>query len=151
MGLRRERNRRHLHPVSAGFFGQVHRAVSPPQQAVLVGTVVREERHANARLDGDADALQVKGLAKGGQYLVGNHRGLFARVAAFQDGYSIEPVRNTRLVKIHYNSTDPAFAILAANALAALAMTKGASILRVHDVAETMDLLRMLDAVATAE
>lgn len=41
------------------------------------------------------------------------------RVARFQDGYSIEPVRNTRLVKIHYNSTDPAFAILAANALAA--------------------------------
>jgi dihydropteroate synthase len=36
-------------------------------------------------------------------------------------------------------------------ALAALAVSKGASILRVHDVAETMDLLRMLDAVATAE
>ncbi|MFY8205678.1 MAG: GumC family protein, partial [Arenimonas sp.] len=40
------------------------------------------------------------------------------RVTTFKDGYTIEPVRNTRLVKIHYNSTDPAFAILAANSLA---------------------------------
>ncbi len=34
------------------------------------------------------------------------------RVTTFKDGYTIEPVRNTRLVKIHYNSSDPAFAIL---------------------------------------
>ena len=40
------------------------------------------------------------------------------RVTTFKDGYTIEPVRNTRLVKIHYNSTDPAFAILSANSLA---------------------------------
>lgn len=36
-------------------------------------------------------------------------------------------------------------------ALAALAMTKGASILRVHDVAETADVVRMIAAVQTAE
>lgn len=36
-------------------------------------------------------------------------------------------------------------------ALAALAMTKGASILRVHDVAETVDIVRMIAAVQAAE
>ena len=36
-------------------------------------------------------------------------------------------------------------------ALAALAMTKGASILRVHDVAETVDVVRMIAAVQSAE
>lgn len=41
-----------------------------------------------------------------------------ARVGVFQKGYAIEPVRNTRLVKIHYNSPDPAFAIQASNSLA---------------------------------
>lgn len=40
------------------------------------------------------------------------------RVGVFMKGYTIEPVRNTRLVKIHYNSTDPAFAVLSANSLA---------------------------------
>ncbi|MCY1248057.1 Dihydropteroate synthase [compost metagenome] len=32
-------------------------------------------------------------------------------------------------------------------ALAALAVAKGASIIRVHDVAETVDVVRMIDAV----
>lgn len=41
-----------------------------------------------------------------------------SRVGAFKAGYSIEPVRNTRLVRIHYNSPDPTFAIQAANSLA---------------------------------
>jgi polysaccharide biosynthesis transport protein len=41
-----------------------------------------------------------------------------SRIAQFQKGITIEPVRNTRLVKIHYNSTDPAFAINAVNGLA---------------------------------
>ena len=36
-------------------------------------------------------------------------------------------------------------------ALAALAMVKGARILRVHDVAETMDVVRMIAAVESAE
>ena len=36
-------------------------------------------------------------------------------------------------------------------ALAALAMTRGASILRVHDVAETVDVVRMIAAVDAAE
>jgi dihydropteroate synthase len=36
-------------------------------------------------------------------------------------------------------------------ALAALAMTKGARILRVHDVAETADVVRMIEAVEAAE
>lgn len=36
-------------------------------------------------------------------------------------------------------------------ALAALAVTKGARILRVHDVAETMDVVRMMAAVESAE
>ena len=36
-------------------------------------------------------------------------------------------------------------------ALAALAMTKGASILRVHDVAETVDVVRMIAAVESAK
>ncbi|MBK5479362.1 dihydropteroate synthase [Pseudomonas sp. TH21] len=36
-------------------------------------------------------------------------------------------------------------------ALAALAMTKGARILRVHDVAETVDVVRMIAAVESAE
>jgi dihydropteroate synthase len=36
-------------------------------------------------------------------------------------------------------------------ALAALAVTKGAHILRVHDVAETVDVVRMLAAVEAAE
>ena len=36
-------------------------------------------------------------------------------------------------------------------ALAALAMTQGASILRVHDVAETVDVVRMIAAVNAAE
>ncbi|NVL27671.1 dihydropteroate synthase, partial [Pseudomonas syringae pv. actinidiae] len=36
-------------------------------------------------------------------------------------------------------------------ALAALAMTKGAKILRVHDVAETADVVRMIAAVQAAE
>ena len=36
-------------------------------------------------------------------------------------------------------------------ALAALAMTRGASILRVHDVAETVDVVRMIAAVEAAE
>ncbi|KQQ67596.1 dihydropteroate synthase [Pseudomonas sp. Leaf127] len=36
-------------------------------------------------------------------------------------------------------------------ALAALAMTKGARILRVHDVAETVDVIRMIAAVESAE
>ncbi|MOA70237.1 Dihydropteroate synthase [compost metagenome] len=36
-------------------------------------------------------------------------------------------------------------------ALAALAMTKGARILRVHDVAETVDVVRMITAVELAE
>ncbi|MNU05512.1 Dihydropteroate synthase [compost metagenome] len=35
-------------------------------------------------------------------------------------------------------------------ALAALAMTKGARILRVHDVAETVDVVRMITAVELA-
>jgi capsular exopolysaccharide synthesis family protein len=39
------------------------------------------------------------------------------RVGVFQRGYTIEPVRNTRLVKVHYNSPDPGFAIVAANSL----------------------------------
>jgi dihydropteroate synthase len=36
-------------------------------------------------------------------------------------------------------------------ALAALAMTKGARILRVHDVAETVDVVRMIAAVDSAD
>jgi dihydropteroate synthase len=36
-------------------------------------------------------------------------------------------------------------------ALAALALTKGARILRVHDVAETIDVVRMIEAVDSAE
>ena len=36
-------------------------------------------------------------------------------------------------------------------ALAALATTKGACILRVHDVAETVDVVRMIAAVESAE
>jgi capsular exopolysaccharide synthesis family protein len=40
------------------------------------------------------------------------------RVDLFKKGYTVEPVRNTRLVKIHYDSTDPTFAILSANSLA---------------------------------
>ena len=36
-------------------------------------------------------------------------------------------------------------------ALAALAVAKGARILRVHDVAETVDVVRMIDAVESAE
>lgn len=40
------------------------------------------------------------------------------RVARFQQGILIDPVRSTRLVKIHYLSTDPTFAINAANGLA---------------------------------
>ncbi|KAF1056931.1 MAG: Dihydropteroate synthase [Pseudomonas delhiensis] len=36
-------------------------------------------------------------------------------------------------------------------ALAALAVTKGARIIRVHDVAETADVVRMIDAVSQAE
>jgi dihydropteroate synthase len=36
-------------------------------------------------------------------------------------------------------------------ALAALAITKGAHILRVHDVPETVDVVRMLAAVDAAE
>jgi dihydropteroate synthase len=36
-------------------------------------------------------------------------------------------------------------------ALAALAMVKGARILRVHDVAETVDVVRMIAAVESAE
>ena len=39
------------------------------------------------------------------------------RVATFQAGFSIEPVRDTRLVNIHYNSTQPEFAIRAVNTL----------------------------------
>ncbi len=38
--------------------------------------------------------------------------------ALFQKGITVEPVRATRLVYIHYNSTDPGFAINAANGLA---------------------------------
>jgi capsular exopolysaccharide synthesis family protein len=41
-----------------------------------------------------------------------------AAVAAFQSGVTIEPVRNSRLVLIHYDSPDPAFAVRAANGLA---------------------------------
>ena len=36
-------------------------------------------------------------------------------------------------------------------ALAALAVTKGARILRVHDVAETVDVVRMIAAVESAD
>lgn len=36
-------------------------------------------------------------------------------------------------------------------ALAALALVKGARILRVHDVAETVDVVRMIAAVESAE
>jgi len=36
-------------------------------------------------------------------------------------------------------------------ALAALALAKGARILRVHDVAETVDVVRMLAAVEAAQ
>ena len=36
-------------------------------------------------------------------------------------------------------------------ALAALAVAKGAHILRVHDVAETVDVVRMIAAVQAAE
>ena len=35
--------------------------------------------------------------------------------------------------------------------LAALALTKGAHILRVHDVAETVDVVRMIAAVEAAQ
>jgi len=35
--------------------------------------------------------------------------------------------------------------------LAALAVAKGAHIIRVHDVAETVDVVRMIDAVRCAE
>jgi polysaccharide biosynthesis transport protein len=41
-----------------------------------------------------------------------------ALVEAFRLGLSIEPVRNSRLVKIHYDSPDPAFSARAANTLA---------------------------------
>ena len=36
-------------------------------------------------------------------------------------------------------------------ALAALALTKGASILRVHDVAATVDIVKMIKAIESAE
>ena len=36
-------------------------------------------------------------------------------------------------------------------ALAALAVAKGARIIRVHDVAETVDVVRMIDAVEQAK
>lgn len=69
---------------------------------------------------------QIKTWLKGGrkQELKGAEKqraeksAAIARVGTFMKGYSIEPIRNTRLVKIHYNSTDPAFAILSANSLA---------------------------------
>lgn len=40
-----------------------------------------------------------------------------SRVSLFSKGFTVEPMRNTRLVKIHYNSTDPAFAIKAVNSM----------------------------------
>ncbi len=43
---------------------------------------------------------------------------LDATVGAFQEGLSIEPVRNTQLVKVAYESTDPALAALIANTMA---------------------------------
>ncbi|MCQ4313045.1 dihydropteroate synthase [Stutzerimonas sp. VN223-3] len=46
---------------------------------------------------------------------------------------------------------DVAHRLYGSLALAALAVTKGASILRVHDVAETVDVVRMIAAVQTAE
>ena len=39
-------------------------------------------------------------------------------MAIFQKGISVEPIRATRLVNVHYNSTDPTFAINAANGMA---------------------------------
>jgi succinoglycan biosynthesis transport protein ExoP len=41
-----------------------------------------------------------------------------AAVATFQQGLTVEPVRNSRLVQVHYDSRDPAFSVRAANALA---------------------------------
>ncbi|WP_417786587.1 dihydropteroate synthase [Stutzerimonas xanthomarina] len=46
---------------------------------------------------------------------------------------------------------DVAHRLYGSLALAALAVTKGASILRVHDVAETVDVVRMIAAVQAAE
>ncbi|WP_417792508.1 dihydropteroate synthase [Stutzerimonas xanthomarina] len=46
---------------------------------------------------------------------------------------------------------DVAHRLYGSLALAALAITKGASILRVHDVAETVDVVRMIAAVQAAE
>lgn len=39
------------------------------------------------------------------------------RVSRFSKGFVVEPLRNTRLVKIHYDSIDPAFAIKAVNSM----------------------------------
>jgi capsular exopolysaccharide synthesis family protein len=38
--------------------------------------------------------------------------------AAIQEGLSVEPVRNSRLVRVHFDSPDPDFAALVANAVA---------------------------------
>ena len=46
---------------------------------------------------------------------------------------------------------DVAHRLFGSLALAALAVTKGASILRVHDVAETVDVVRMIAAVQASE
>ncbi|HWS40314.1 MAG TPA: polysaccharide biosynthesis tyrosine autokinase [Arenimonas sp.] len=57
--------------------------------------------------------------AENGQLAVENEKkAAIGRVAKFSKGFAIEPIRNTRIVKIHYNSTDPAFAIKAVNGLA---------------------------------
>ena len=41
-----------------------------------------------------------------------------ARISEFLGGLSISPVKNTRIVEVRYDSTDPAFAAAAANAVA---------------------------------
>ncbi|HAB64327.1 MAG TPA: dihydropteroate synthase, partial [Pseudomonas sp.] len=46
---------------------------------------------------------------------------------------------------------DVAHRLYGSLALAALAVVKGAGILRVHDVAETVDVVRMIAAVQAAE
>lgn len=60
--------------------------------------------------DGDAPSKAVAERAMAQRKL--------AAVATFQQGVTIEPVRNSRLVTVHYDSRDPAFSVRAANALA---------------------------------
>ncbi len=114
--------------VSAGsdpqFLQTQYELLQSRSLAERVADDIAMDADALKRLDQPGWLHRIKGLFrrdKVAKSAVGDanpQATLAAATAVVQAGLSIEPVRNSRLVRIHYDSTTPAFAARVANALA---------------------------------